>query len=72
MMSLLHFFFFLILFTSPILHAIKLQPARYSGPSPRKEKVIFQPLPSSLVAPDFIFDNRRVPTGSNPLHNKKR
>ncbi|TMW98834.1 hypothetical protein EJD97_003419 [Solanum chilense] len=67
MISLFHFFIFIVLFTSPRVHVIHLQPARFSGPSPRKESVIFQPLPTS-----FKFENRRVPTGSNPLHNKKR
>ncbi|OIT00300.1 hypothetical protein A4A49_22321 [Nicotiana attenuata] len=76
MNSLFHFFFFFfLLFTSQIklLHAIdRPPPARFSGPSTARKQQVFQPQASAPFARDLESDKRRVPTGPNPLHNKKR
>ncbi|GMP66757.1 hypothetical protein CsSME_00026978 [Camellia sinensis var. sinensis] len=45
---------------------------RTAFPAPSAEKQVFRPLFSSPVVRGFESEKRKVPTGSNPLHNKRR
>ncbi|KAM3301497.1 hypothetical protein P3S67_015999 [Capsicum chacoense] len=82
MNSLFHFFFFFFLLfitNSPIipLHAMRHPPpVQFSGPYATfttEKQLNLQPQASApIIARDFESDKRRVPTGPNPLHNKKR
>ncbi|KAK7320525.1 hypothetical protein VNO77_30074 [Canavalia gladiata] len=69
-----HFFFFLLLLTllflTPRIHAIR---TKFSGPSTSSQQG-FHPWPNSPISSsgrEFKSEKRRVPTGSNPLHNKR-
>nr|GLL24190.1 hypothetical protein A4A49_22321 [Ipomoea trifida] len=64
----------LLLTSSPRIHAARHHPPPLAGPSsPRSVHVqqLFHPRASAPAAGDFQSDKRRVPTGSNPLHNKR-
>ncbi|KAJ0113341.1 hypothetical protein Patl1_01963 [Pistacia atlantica] len=61
----------LLLIFTPKIHAI---PRSFSSPSARVQQA-FHPSNapfSSSQTRDFQSQKRRVPTGSNPLHNKRR
>ncbi|KAK7276538.1 hypothetical protein RIF29_17679 [Crotalaria pallida] len=71
------FLFFLItlLFlttTTPRIHAIR---TKFSGPYTSSRHQVFHPWannsPISSRGREFNSEKRRVPTGSNPLHNKR-
>ncbi|KAK4343520.1 hypothetical protein RND71_036614 [Anisodus tanguticus] len=73
-MNIFHFIFFFLLVTttSSRIQAIRQLPTQVSGtPAARKSQVL-KHLASAPVAQDFESFKRRIPTGSNPLHNKKR
>uniref|UniRef100_M0ZJ73 Uncharacterized protein n=1 Tax=Solanum tuberosum TaxID=4113 RepID=M0ZJ73_SOLTU len=83
MNSLFHFIFFLFLLllllsttTTTTTDIRQPPPAPFPRPyvsSMRKQQLNFQPQASApTIARDFESDMRRVPTGPNPLHNKKR
>ncbi|KAG5569895.1 hypothetical protein H5410_059661 [Solanum commersonii] len=66
-MNIFHFIFFfllLIITTSSRIQALRQLPARKSQ--------VFHPIVIAPAAQDFESFKRRIPTGSNPLHNKKR
>ncbi|CAN4094246.1 unnamed protein product [Withania somnifera] len=65
-------FFFLLITTSSRIQAIRQLPGQVSGTPAARKSYVFQPLVSAPVAQDFESSKRRTPTGSNPLHNKKR
>ncbi|KAK9284842.1 hypothetical protein L1049_024022 [Liquidambar formosana] len=72
-MNRFHLFLFLafLLFTTPRIEAIR--PRSFSSPSARNQQV-FHPWESAPIgekAGEFESEKRRVPTGSNPLHNKR-
>ncbi|KAJ7960352.1 putative Clavata3/esr-related 20 [Quillaja saponaria] len=75
-MNMNHFHFhllvtLLLLFTPRNMHAIR---TRLSSPSTTSQPV-FRPrpvsAPFSYSGKDLYSEKRRVPTGSNPLHNKR-
>ncbi|KAK7300376.1 hypothetical protein RJT34_11220 [Clitoria ternatea] len=64
------FLFFALLFLTPRIHAIR---AKFSGPSTSSHQD-FHPWGNSPISSrdrEFKSEKRRVPTGSNPLHNKR-
>nr|GMC55549.1 Clavata3/esr-related 20, putative [Ipomoea batatas]GMC70604.1 Clavata3/esr-related 20, putative [Ipomoea batatas]GME14436.1 Clavata3/esr-related 20, putative [Ipomoea batatas] len=65
----------LLLFTSPsiTIQAVLPPPVDSSAPSERSSQQAFQPLPAGAPAAsrDFEPEKRKIPTGSNPLHNKR-
>ncbi|OIS96466.1 hypothetical protein A4A49_05015 [Nicotiana attenuata] len=72
MVNIFHFiFFFLLVNSSRSLQAIR-HPAQVSGTPAARKVQVFLPLASAPAAQDFESSKRRTPTGSNPLHNKKR
>ncbi|CAJ2653696.1 unnamed protein product [Trifolium pratense] len=69
-----HFFLFLsLLFLTPkVHHAIRI---KFSSPSSSHHHVFHIPFFNSPIRSkdkDFKSEKRKVPTGSNPLHNKRR
>ncbi|CAL0317586.1 unnamed protein product [Lupinus luteus] len=72
-MNMKHFNFFLFLtliFLTPRIHAMK---NKFSGPSTSNQHVfhVWANSPISSRGRQFKSQKRRVPTGSNPLHNKR-
>ncbi|KAG5053176.1 hypothetical protein AAZX31_02G254000 [Glycine max] len=67
-----HLFFLLtLLFLTPRIQAIRI---KYSGPSTLSQQD-FHPWANSPISSsrerEYMSEKRRVPTGSNPLHNKR-
>ncbi|CAL5203440.1 unnamed protein product [Lathyrus oleraceus] len=69
-----HFFLLLtiLLFLTPTCYTIR---TKFSGPSTSTQQRVFHHQcvnsPISCRGREFESQKRRVPTGSNPLHNKK-
>ncbi|KAE9614929.1 hypothetical protein Lalb_Chr04g0249881 [Lupinus albus] len=74
-MNMKHFnllLFLIILFLTPKIHAIK---TKFSGPSTSRQQVFhpwanISPI-SSRGSRKFKSEKRKVPSGPNPLHNKR-
>ncbi|KAM7492368.1 hypothetical protein LguiA_035289 [Lonicera macranthoides] len=66
---LLLFIFSLLLFTPPAAHAVQRE--YFSVQSTGNRKALIHPSAKAPIARDFASEKRRVPTGSNPLHNKR-
>nr|KYP71039.1 hypothetical protein KK1_010282 [Cajanus cajan] len=68
-----HYFllFLTLLFLTPRIQAIRI---KFSGPSTSSHQE-FHPWPNSPISSRgrefFKSEKRRVPTGSNPLHNRR-
>ncbi|KAJ1410281.1 Clavata3/ESR [Sesbania bispinosa] len=61
----------ILLFLTPTSHAIR---SKFSGPSSSSSQQLFHPWANSPISSrgrEFESQKRRVPTGSNPLHNKR-
>ncbi|QCE01478.1 hypothetical protein DEO72_LG7g2775 [Vigna unguiculata] len=59
-----------LLFLTPRIHCIR---SKFSGPSTSSHED-FHPWGNSPISSrgrEFMSEKRRVPTGSNPLHNKR-
>ncbi|KAB2613571.1 hypothetical protein D8674_035887 [Pyrus ussuriensis x Pyrus communis] len=66
-------FALLIPLFAPRTHAIRRS---FPSPSSARSQQVFRPSMTSAPytkdqARDFVSEERRVPTGSNPLHNKR-
>ncbi|KAM0955819.1 hypothetical protein ACFX13_024769 [Malus domestica] len=67
-------FALLILFFAPRTHAIRTS---FPSPSSARSQQVFRPSVTSAPstrdheARNFESEKRKVPTGSNPLHNKR-
>ncbi|KAI8551982.1 hypothetical protein RHMOL_Rhmol06G0229800 [Rhododendron molle] len=61
-------FFASLLFFSPTTHSLRRD---FSGPSSGINPHSFRPSPTSPADREFDAEKRKVPTGSNPLHNKR-
>ncbi|KAE9606230.1 hypothetical protein Lalb_Chr10g0105701 [Lupinus albus] len=64
------FLFLTLIFLTPRIRAMKI---KFSGPSTSNQHV-FHPWANSPISSrgrQFMSEKRRVPTGSNPLHNKR-
>ncbi|CAK9155375.1 unnamed protein product [Ilex paraguariensis] len=71
-MNRFHLCFFiasLLFFSTLSVHAIRR--SEFSGDF-TGTKQVFQSSVSAPAARDFKSEKRKVPTGSNPLHNKRR
>uniref|UniRef100_M1CTC3 Uncharacterized protein n=1 Tax=Solanum tuberosum TaxID=4113 RepID=M1CTC3_SOLTU len=73
-MNIFHFvfFFLLIITTSSRIQALRQLPEQVSGTPAARKSQVFHPIVIAPAAQVFESFKRRIPTGSNPLHNKKR
>ncbi|TMW82918.1 hypothetical protein EJD97_003897 [Solanum chilense] len=69
-----HFIFFLLIIitTFSTIQALRQLPEQVSGTPAARKSQVFHPIVIAPAAQDFESSKRRIPTGSNPLHNKKR